>query len=165
MTAFENKVTRHRKVSEILAVMREQVSALTHEQGDLEADIISDLAEHPELFDVATQKNLSMGRVGNTLFTVAYGKRIERKNGKSTEDQEWLASLNASELSHVVNTKYSLNKELIRAEVKADLISTSLLKEWGIVFGATAKLNTKRIMSDAELNDLIEASKELAEEE
>ena len=79
MTAFENKVNYYRKATEVYAALREQLTAMQHVCDELKSSIIEELGQKPELFNIATDKLVSIGRVGNNLFTVAYGKRVVRK--------------------------------------------------------------------------------------
>ena len=80
------------------------------------------------------------------------GYSLERKNGKRLDDQEWLKTLqNDAETSQYVRNRLSFNKNSVRAMQDNNV----LLKRLGLRLAPTISLQTRRVRSEAEINQLL----------
>lgn len=157
---FENMVARVRKINEHIDEMLDIIDSLKGERECLEAKILEQLDETPELYNVYVHKNESAGLVGRNLFKVAYSTSLARLGGKDRlDDQDWLCTLNGAYLT----TKLTLSAAKLRADYTAGKLDDAALRSMRLRYVRKASLTIGRIPDETELNALKRAAETLAD--
>ena len=161
MKSFENRVSRFRKLEEMIGELKEYVNSLTAERDILQTEIVVETLHKPRLFNAFIRKTSSAGIVGRNMFTVTYSDRLCRTQDKARlDDQDWLHY-------NVGSDYYSIKLELQASKIKADVKSGRLddekLKKMGLSICRVGSLKVGRIPSDAELNAIREEAASIAD--
>ena len=164
-SSLENKVSRLRKIKEMLSELDDMIKPLKEEAQKLEDEVMAAFSAKPSLYNVCKKKTVAMGFVGKELVRVDFGKQLERVDGGRRDDQEWLKKIEDSLPGcGYVKTKYELNAQKIHGDLKADVLTDDgLRKSFGLKLGASYKVKIYRIPKDAEVNALKEEALELAD--
>ena len=158
---FENNVSRFRKCAEMIDELKEYVTILTAERDRLEGEIISELAAHPEAYNVFTRKTSSAGIVGRELFTVAFSDQLARRTkGKALDDQGWLRD---DVFAGYRQAKLSLMKSKINADYKAGILDEKTMKVLDLTYAKVGSLIVRRVPKDSELAEIRAAAEALAD--
>ena len=145
----------HRK-RELISELSDALETLKAEVESLEAQIKADLiAPKSKERDYEVLKSTKLNMIclaGQVVFSMNTGYALERKNGKRLDDQEWLKSLQSdTETSPYVRSRLSFNKNSVRAMQD----NNALLKRLGLRLAPTITLQTRRVRSEAEINQLL----------
>ena len=145
----------HRK-RELINELSDALETLKAEVESLEAQIKADLiAPKSKERDYEVLKSTKLNMIclaGQVVFSMNTGYALERKNGKRLDDQEWLKSLQSdTETSPYVRSRLSFNKNSVRAMQD----NNALLKRLGLRLAPTITLQTRRVRSEAESNQLL----------
>ena len=168
MTQLENKVSRYRKVTEMIYELNEIVESLKAEKTQLGDELMAGFKKSD--FNVCQYKTLSVGLVGRNLFNVSFSQRIDRKSGKRLDDQTWLAKIHGDTGPlgiEFVGANLVLQKDAIKAAWRQ---TPDAVEKWmdayDLTFRKTMSLNVRRIPSDTELSAIrAEAEKMVGEYE
>ena len=166
MTQLENRLSRIRKLSEMLDDIGEAMLTLKGERDMLTAQLTSELIADKDVFNVFRHKNLSAGLIGRNYFAVSFPTALARKGGKRMDDQDWLHRLGCREWQSgsgvpYVRTKYELDKAKLTADYKSGVIDDDFLEAFELRFEKAAKLSVLKCRADAEVKELIaEAQRE-----
>ena len=164
-STLENKVSRLRKITEMLGELEDVIKPLKEEATKLQDDIMAEFSRKPSLFNVCKKKMVSMGFVGKELVRVDFGKALERIDGGRKDDQKWLKQIEANlPTCGFIKTKYELNQQKILGDLKGNSITEdSLAKVFGLRLGSTYKVKIYRIPEDAAVDTLTEEALKLAD--
>ena len=164
-STLENKVSRLRKITEMLGELEDVIKPLKEEAAKLQDDIMAEFANTPSLFNVCKRKTVSMGFVGKNLVRIDFGKSLERIDGGRKDDQEWLKGIEASlPICGFIRTKFELNQQKILGDLKGESITEdSLAKAFGLKLGTTSKVKVYRTPEDAAVDALAAEALKLAD--
>ena len=164
-SSLENKVSRLRKIKEMLSELDDMIKPLKEEAQKLEDEVMAEFSAKPSLYNVCKKKTVAMGFVGKELVRVDFGKQLERVDGGRRDDQAWLKKIEDSLPGcGYVKTKFELNSQKILGDMKAGILTDDgILKSFGLTMGSTYKVKIYRIPKDAEVNTLKEEALELAD--
>ena len=145
-SSLENKVSRLRKIKEMLSELDDMIKPLKEEAQKLEDEVMAEFSAKPSLYNVCKKKTVAMGFVGKELVRVDFGKQLERVDGGRRDDQEWLKNIEVSLPGcGYVKTKYELNAQKIHGDLKADVLTDDgLRKSFGLKLGSTYKVKIYR---------------------
>ena len=165
MNSLEQKVSRYRKLTEMIEELGDSLAPLKAEAGVLADDIFSTFSANRSLYNVGVFKTFAIGFVGRELVRIDFSEKITRAKG-SERDQEWLKSL-LSEKSTLayVRLEPTLDKASIKVDLARGTTSEADLKRVGIVAAPSYKVKVSRVRKDAELATLIEQARAEAEAE
>ncbi len=137
------------ELSDALETLKAEVESL---EEQVKADLIAPESTERD-YEVLRSTKLNMiCLAGQVVFSMNTGYALERKNGKRLDDQEWLKTLqNDAETSQYVRARLSFNKNSVRAMQD----NNAILKRLGLRLAPTISLQTRRVRSEAEINQLL----------
>ena len=165
-SSLENKVSRLRKIKEMLSELDDMIKPLKEEAQKLEDEVMAEFSAKPSLYNVCKKKTVAMGFVGKELVRVDFGKQLERVDGGRRDDQEWLRKIEESLPGcGYVKTKYELNAQKIHGDLKADVLTDDgLRKSFGLKLGASYKVKIYRTPDDAVVKAMKEEAEKMADQ-
>ena len=157
MPRLENEISTYRKTSEMIEELKEAIASLEAQRTTLRDNILASLKKAD--YNVCRYKTLAMGKVGRNLFTVGFGKRIERRSGKSLDDQTWLESLGAYTHSRLI-----LEKDVLKVSLRdhAEVVEP-WMRQHDLCVAPTMNLSVQLMPTDVELNALREEARRMVE--
>ena len=168
MTPLENKLSRIRKLDEMIDELSDALATLKGERDSLTNELTPALIADKSVFNVFKHKNLSAGLIGRNYFAVSFPTALARKGGRRMDDQEWLkdfcwATRNGYEGKPYIREKYELDKAKITADYRSGEIDDDFMAAYGLEWQKTAKLSVLKCRTDAEVKDLIAEAERMAE--
>ena len=171
MTAIAKKAGEYRKLNEMIDELYDAVEGLKYRRDLLMDEIIEESTNTPGFFNAGIGKTSSCAVYDRERIRVTFGEALFRaKEGCKTDDQNWLVSLAQLSLgpdkinaARYLCNYFRLNKDLLKHDFKAGIISSDDLKTLGVKYGKTIGLIVERVKSDEELRELKEKALETAE--
>jgi len=155
MTTLEKKAARYRRLSEIVTEIAEALAPIKAEMQQLEGELLEIFSGDPKLYNVCICKSFGAGFVANDLVQFYFNKKLERKNGKRDDDQEWLAEIAKSQdAKPYVRSRLELAKSKLRADLAAGLIDEKTIGGFGLRLATTANLKVTRARTVLEMDVL-----------
>ena len=156
---FDNMIARVRRIDENIEKMQDAIDTLKGEKDSLEASILVQLGQHPELYNVYVRKNASAGMAGRNLFKVTFSTTLARLGELDRlDDQEWLATLRGE----FTKSKLSLRASAIRSAYSAGELTDGALRSMRLRYVSKASLTVSHIPDESEVNDLTDSAEALA---
>ena len=165
MKSLEQKVSRYRKLSEMVEELSDCLAPIKAEAETLADEIFAEFSADKSLYNVGVYKTFAVGFVGRELVRIDFSERITRKKGNE-RDQNWLKSLlGVSTVLPYVRMEMALDKAAIRQDLSKERVTEGDLKPFEIVVAPSAKVKVSRVRRDAELSALIAEARKEAEAE
>ena len=165
MKSLEQKVSRYRKLQEMIEELSDCLAPLKAEAETLSDEIFAAFSADKTLYNVGVYKTFAVGFVGRELVRIDFSDKVTRRKGNE-RDQNWLKSLlGDSKALPYVRMEMALDKAAIRQDLAKNRVNEAELKPFDIIIAPSARVKVSRIRKDAEINALIEAARKEAEAE
>ena len=153
---YKTQIPKLHRKRELIDELSDALETLKAEVESLEAEIKADLiAPKSKERDYEVLKSTKLNMIclaGQVVFSMNTGYALERKNGKRLDDQAWLKTLQAdADKSKYVRSRLSFNKNSVRATPDNE----ALVKSLGLRLAPTISIQTRRVRSEAEINQLL----------